>query len=100
MNAWVEFAADVASSNLDPEVIDAYCDNFCSEAECSVSDAEDCYMGQFDSPEDFAEDYADNCCLFDGCPDVVRSYFDFESYWKCELRHYFWESNGHYFSNK
>lgn len=100
MNAWSAFAEDVARSDLDPEVIDAYCSNFCSEDECDVSKAEDCYMGEYDSEEAFAEEYADNCCLFDQCPDVVRSYFDFQAYWDCELRHYFWESNGHYFRNE
>ena len=99
MDAWADFADDVERSHLDLEVIEAYADNCSSWDDLSISNIEDTYMGEFDSDTAFAEDYAENCCLFEGASDTVRNYFDFEAYWKCDLRHYFYESNGHYFRN-
>lgn len=99
MDAWAEFADDVERSWLDLEVIEAYADNCSSWEDVTISNIEDSYIGQFDSDIAFAEDYAENCCIFDGCSDIARNYFDYEAYWKCELRHYFYESNGYYFRN-
>lgn len=99
MDAWAEFAEEVESSHLDLEVIEAYADNCSSWADVSISNIEDTYIGEYDSDADFAENYADDTGLLSGVPDTVRWYFDFEAYWKCELRHYFYESNGHYFRN-
>lgn len=99
MNEWAEFADEISSSHLDLEVIEAYADNCSCSADLTISNIEESYMGAFDSDTDFAENYADECLLFDGVSNTVRSYFSFEDYWKCELRHYFYESNGHYFRN-
>jgi antirestriction protein len=99
LDAWVSFFDDVKRSHLDEEVIQAYADSASSWEDVTIQNIEDSYMGQFDSDEDFAEDYAENSCLFEGVSDTVRYYFDFEHYWKAELRHYFYESNGYYFRN-
>lgn len=99
LDAWVEFWEEVKASHLDIEVIQAYADNASSWEDVTISNIEDSYYGQYDSDADFAENYAEDSCLLEGVPDTVKYYFDFEAYWKCELRHYFYESNGYYFRN-
>jgi antirestriction protein len=99
MTEWADFAEGLERTHLDMDVIEAYADNASSWEDVTIQNIEDSYMGQFDSDEDFAEDYAENSCLFEGVSDTVRYYFDFEHYWKAELRHYFYESNGYYFRN-
>jgi len=99
MTEWAEFAAELESTHLDMEVIEAYADNASSWEDVTIQNIEDSYFGEYESDRDFAENYAEETGLFFGVSDTVKYYFDYESYWKCELRHYFYESNGHYFRN-
>ena len=99
MAEWIEFQADRAGSHLDDEVIQAYADNASSWEDVTIQNIEDSYIGEYDSDTAFAEGYADDMGLLMNVPETVKYYFDYEAYWKCELRHYFYESNGHYFRN-
>jgi len=99
MDAWAEFAEDLDGTHLDIEVIEAYCSNFSYASDCEISKIEEAYWGQADSDKAFAEEYAEETGLFSDVSQTVRYYFDFEAYWNCELRHYFWEADGYYFRN-
>jgi antirestriction protein len=41
---------------------------------------EEGYHGEWESLADYAEDYLDQSGTFNGMPDLIRQYFDFESY--------------------
>jgi antirestriction protein len=41
---------------------------------------EEGYHGEWDSLADYAEDYLDQTGTFEGIPDMIRQYFDFESF--------------------
>jgi antirestriction protein len=99
MTEWADFAAELESTHLDMKVIEAYSDNASSWEDVTIQNIEDSYVGEYDSDTAFAEGYADDMGLLMNVPETVKNYFDFEAYWKCELRHYFYESNGHYFRN-
>ena len=54
------------------------------------------YMGKYDSPKAFAEEYATEVGWIDmNNNNPLFRYVDFEWYWKSELRHAFTYSNGH-----
>jgi antirestriction protein len=99
MTEWADFAEDLERTHLDMDVIEAYADNASSWEDVTIQNIEDSYIGEYESDVDFAENYAEDTGLFVGVSDTVKYYFDHEAYWKCELRHYFYESNGHYFRN-
>ena len=99
MTEWADFAEDLEGCSLDIEVIEAYCSNFSYASDCEISKIEEAYWGEHDSPKDFAEDYAEQSGLLSDVSQTVRNYFDFQAFWDCELRHDFWEADGHYFRN-
>jgi antirestriction protein len=99
MTEWAEFAEDLGRTNLDMDVIEAYCSNFSYASDCEISKIEEAYWGEHDSPKDFAENYAEESGMFFDVPQTVRYYFDFQAFCDCELRHEFWEADGHYFRN-
>jgi antirestriction protein len=97
MTEWAEFAEELEGCHLDMEVIEAYCSNFFYASDITIDKIEEAYFMQADSDKDFAEQYADETGLLADVPQSVRSYFDFQAYWDCELRHDFWEADGYYF---
>ena len=56
------------------------------------------YYGQFEDDEDFARGYADGTGMFDGVPDYVRMYFDYESFGRDLTINDYMEEDGYYFS--
>jgi antirestriction protein len=60
----------------------------------SLEDAEDKYMGQYDSDEDFVrETFIDVLC---DASETIKRYFDWESY-TSDMMHGYTEINGYYF---
>jgi antirestriction protein len=41
---------------------------------------EDAYLGQWDSEEDYARQFIDDCGLLNGLSETLQNYFDYESY--------------------
>jgi antirestriction protein len=97
MTEWAEFAEDLDGCQLDMEVIEAYCSNFFYASDITIDKIEEAYWGQADSDKDFAEQFADETGLLSDASQTVRSYFNFQQFWDCELRHDFWEADGYYF---
>lgn len=85
--------------DLDVNAFEAFCDNQHiteDEAEDAVSDFRDAYLGEFSSEDVFAQDWV----LGDvDIPDIVRHHIDWAAVFHCELRHDFYEVDGHYFRN-
>lgn len=79
----------------DRELLEAYHDAGFSG---DIDDARDAYFGQFDSDEDFAQEYIDSTGMLSGVPDNLRFYFDVERFAR-DLMMDFSESNGYYFSS-
>jgi antirestriction protein len=99
MDAWADFAEELDGCRLEIEVIEAYCSNFFYASDITIDKIEEAYFMQADSDKDFAEQFAEETGLLSDVPQTVRSYFDFQAYWDCELRHDFWEADGYYFRN-
>lgn len=55
------------------------------------------YHGQYDSPEDYAQQYIDDCGLLDSLPENLRYYFDYEKFARDMMINDITEHNGHYF---
>jgi antirestriction protein len=86
--------------DLDAVAFEGFCDNqHISEddAEDAVDDFRDAYIGEFPSEEAFAEWFAEDDGL--DIPSLVRAHIDWSDVFHCELRHDFYEVNGHYFRN-
>lgn len=96
---WQAWIAAAERSHLDPEIIAAYCDNVGDWTEDSVSAAEDAYAGEFDSPEDFAADLAEQTGMLESVPENLRYYFDFEKFARDLMMGDYFEADGHYFHN-
>jgi len=95
LDGWLEFLEEKQCSSLEDEVISAYFDN-CGVS--SLDDVEEAYAGEFNSDEDFAEDYIDSTGMLSEIPENLRFYFDTEKFSRDLMMDYF-ESNGHYFRN-
>jgi antirestriction protein len=99
MTEWADFAEQLDGTHLDMEVIEAYCSNFYYASDITIDKIEEAYFCEADSDKDFAEIFADETGLLSDASQTVRSYFDFQAFWDCELRHDFWEADGYYFRN-
>lgn len=84
-----------ALDKSDREIWTAYIDN-CGDAEWS--DAEEAYQGDFDSDEDFAQDFAEQCGYMNKQVSWPYSCIDWEHAAR-ELMYDYFESNGKYFRN-
>jgi len=86
--------------DLDLEAFLGFCENQHiteDEAEDYVDEFRDAYVGKFDSDEEFAEYFTDEEGLH--IPDMVRPHIDWSDVFHCELRHDFYQVNGHFFRN-
>ena len=76
-----EMAADLADLSEDEaEAYEAFCSLCSSGDDLSVERFRDCWMGEWNSEEDFAENFAEECGYLDQMPDHLRHYFDFEAF--------------------
>jgi antirestriction protein len=65
----------------------------------SISEAEESYVGRFDSPRDFARWYVDVLIDLDGVSDLITSNIDWDGVATDLMIDGFWEVNDHYFRN-
>ena len=73
------FCRALEDSWLDNEAIIAYAENTGEELDNElIADAENSYVGTFNSFQEYAEDYADE--LIHSTDDFLKSYFDYESF--------------------
>jgi antirestriction protein len=93
---WLEMDED------ERELVGAFTDCFGFSGSMDYAEllekANDAYMGQFGSDEDFADDYIESTGMLDGVPDSLKAYFD-TSRFAWDLMYDFSSSNGHYFHN-
>lgn len=97
---WLEYAAALENSHLDQEIAAAYCDMIGEWTPGAVENAEDAYLGTFDSPAEFAEDLMEQTGGLEAIPENLRYYFDFEKFARDLLMDGYCEHGGHYFSNR
>jgi antirestriction protein len=58
------------------------------------------YIGEYNTPKDFAEYMADALAIFDGTEnEIVANCFDYEQYYYGWLQHDYTEEQGHYWRN-
>lgn len=62
----------------DKELLKVYRENI--ESSGDIETARDAFMGKADSPEDWAEQYADETGLLESVPDNLKYYFDWKAY--------------------
>ncbi len=96
MTEWAAYQEDRAAyPDLDEDVITSYFEN------CGVSplsDVEEAYQGEFNSDEDFAEDYIDSTGMLSNMEESLQCYFDTERFARDMMYDYF-AVGGHYFRN-
>ncbi len=86
--------------DLDVDAFEGFCDNQHiteDEAEDAVEDFRDAYIGKFGSVEEFAEEWVNHERL--RIPHIILGHIDWQGLWNCELRHDFYEIEGHFFRN-
>lgn len=72
-----EIGQAVAEAGDDAPALLAWLDY---ESGRDVAGFADAYAGQWDSLRDYAEDFADDCGVFESVPDSLAGYIDFEAY--------------------
>lgn len=83
INPTIWAAFDVLESDL--EAFEAFCEEIeyitvNSDFSEVAEKFHEKYYGQFNSEEDFAEQYAEETCLLDKIPEGLRCYFDFAAF--------------------
>jgi antirestriction protein len=80
---------------IDHEAFAVYCDNhhIDSDYESEVAGFIDSYRGEYNDFADFAEQLFDETVEV---PDHLVGFIDYKA-WARELRHDYWETNGHVF---
>lgn len=78
------------------EIVEAFIYCFGGGDMPSIEQIEDAYVGQYDSPEDFAEQYFAELGTVNEDSYLFR-YIDWNGVWNGELRYDYTEHNGHYF---
>jgi len=64
-----------------------------------LDEMRECYIGEYASDEDMAQEYIDNTGLLSDVPDYLSRYFDLESYAR-DMMFEMFESDGHYFLSR
>jgi len=59
----------------------------------------ECYIGEFSTDEDMAQEFIDGTGLLDGVPDYLSRYFDLTAYAR-DMMFDIFESGGHYFMSR
>ena len=77
-----------------PEAVDAFIDWGCEDLE----HFEDCYMGEYDSEEDYAREYVEECYNLEKMGDLAY-YFDYEAYARDLFMCDYHFDNGYVFQN-
>jgi len=64
-----------------------------------ISDFEEAYSGEWNSEQEFAEDLAVNTGLFDGVPDHIQLYFDWDKWTRDLFMTDYWSYDAYIFRN-
>jgi antirestriction protein len=59
----------------------------------------ECYIGEYSSDEDMAQEYIDNTGLLSDVPDYLSRYFDIQAYAR-DMMFDMFEADGHYFMSR
>ena len=100
LKSFCEWIEAVEQSYLDPEIISAYCSNNGEWTPENVTNAEEDWVGTFESDEEFGEELADQLGLLDQVPENLRYYFDIGRWAHDLLMSDYFVSEGHYFRNR
>ena len=95
-----DYKQDIWAAGYDADAVAIYADYIygknLAEWEDWISEFEDCYVGPFNSDEDFAIDWIDGTGMLADLPAVIQTYFDYDKFAR-DLMMDFWEHDGHYF---
>jgi antirestriction protein len=96
------FDEEVESAGLNLEAFRVYLANEHNVIDENWQDHEDAfteaYVGLFESTRAFTEHIVDESCMFQGVPDNITRYFDYESYWRDLFAGgEYWETDNYYF---
>lgn len=90
------FEEIATAEGIDVDAFRVYCEHIDEEPSHALArEFSDVYEGEFGSEEEFAEWLFDS--LGEDVPDMIRPHIDWSSVWHCELRHDYFEAEGHYF---
>lgn len=101
---WVDIESDwdtiqeyLELTGLDRQIVMAYAeatDNFDPE------EAMEAYAGSYTTGAEFAQTMSEELGYIPkDLPSWIATHIDWQAVWDCELRHDYFESNGHYFRN-
>lgn len=95
---------ELISSGVDEAAIAAYLKNECgaeSRDEDYIENFHEAYMGDYDSPKDFAEQFENdtNAEVLESIPPNLRSCIDWEKYWDTDLMYSHWNEGRYFFRN-
>ena len=61
------------------EMVLGYLEAF-NEKDAEWQKVQDKCMGEWSSEEDFAQQFADDCCMLENVPDSIKNYFDYSAF--------------------
>ena len=67
--------------------------------EFDLDSMRECYIGEYSSDEDMAQEYIDNTGLLSDVPDYLSRYFDIQAYAR-DMMFDIFEADGHYFMSR
>ena len=76
-----------------PDAVDAFIDWGCEELE----HFEDCYVGEYDSEEDYAREIVDECYDLEKLMGHLANYFDYDAYARDLFMNDYYYDNGYVF---
>ena len=87
-------------SDEEREVWEAYAEAIgCPLAETTLAQAQEAFVGRFDSVEEFAEQTCEECDQIGSIPDFIRNCIDWLAVWDSALRFDYAENDGFFFRN-
>lgn len=94
----------LAASKVDEAAMSAYLKNECgaeSRDEDYIENFHEVYVGDYDSPKDFAEQFEKdtNAEVLESIPPNLRSCIDWEKYWDTDLMYSYWNEGRYFFRN-
>jgi len=83
LEEYVNFQMAVDDSALDETIVQAYAENITGPGYAfDGDDVKDAYHGEYNSVEDFAEEFFDSTGQIDTIPEFVRYHVDWEGVWR------------------
>jgi hypothetical protein len=88
------FATTAEDAGIDPLLLAKLCRNMHFDASDGVSYHEEWYVGEYESGAELAKSEADH--TFGEVPEHLRQWIDWQAYYDCDLRHDYFDIDGHY----